>query len=48
MQLLERLSLPPALTKRTTAIRRQIESGIEEQAIPNLIDEIDDIISALG
>ena len=48
MQLLERLSLPPALTKRTTAIRRQIESGIEEQALPNLIDEIADIISALG
>jgi len=48
MQLLERLSLPPALTKRTTRIRRQIESGIEEQALPGLIDEIADIISALG
>jgi diguanylate cyclase len=48
MQLLERLSLPQALTKRTTAIRRQIESGIEEQALPGLIDEIADIISALG
>ena len=48
MQLLELLSLPPALTKRTTAIRRQIEAGIAEQALPGVIDEIADIISALG
>lgn len=47
-QLLERLSLPPALTKRTRAIRRQIENGIEDQALPKIIDEIADIVSALG
>jgi|GEM_PF-2237387 len=48
MQLLERLSLPPALTKKTTAIRRQIEGGIAEQDLPGVTDEIADIFSALG
>ncbi len=48
MQLLERLALPANLTKRTTQIRYQIQTGIEAQALPDVIDEIADIISALG
>lgn len=48
MQLLERLSLPPELTKRTTEIRRQIETGFGAQALPKVIDEIANIISTLG
>ena len=48
MQLLERLSLPKDLTKRTTKIRHQIQAGINEQDLPKVIDEIADIISALG
>lgn len=48
MQLLERLSLPAELSERTTKIRLLIEAGIEEQDLPKLIDDIADIISALG
>ena len=48
MQLLERLSLPAHLTKQTTKIRYRIQTGIEEQDLPSVIDEIADIISALG
>lgn len=48
MQLLERLSLPANLTKQTTRIRYQIQSGVDEQDLPSVIDEIADIISALG
>ena len=48
MQLLERLSLPASLTKKTTAIRRQIEKGVDEEDLPTIIDEIADIISMLG
>lgn len=48
MQLLERLSLPAELSERTTKIRLRIEAGIEEQDLPKLIDDIADIISALG
>ena len=48
MQLLERLSLPASLTKKTTAIRRQIEKGVDEEDLPTIIGEIADIISMLG
>jgi diguanylate cyclase len=48
MQLLERLSLPTNLTKRATKIRHHIQAGINEQHLPKVIDEIADIISALG
>jgi diguanylate cyclase len=48
MQLLERLSLPPSLAKKTTAIRRQIEKGVNDEDLPTIIDEIADIISMLS
>jgi len=48
LQLLERLSLPPALTKRTTTLRRKIEKGIDDHQLPTIIDDIADIISTLG
>jgi diguanylate cyclase len=48
MQLLERLSLPANLTKQTTKIRHQIQAGIDQQDLPHVVDEIADIISALG
>ncbi len=48
MQLLERFSLPVDLSKSATKIRHQIETGIEQQQLPNVINDIADIVSALG
>lgn len=48
MELLERLSLPTDLSKKATKIRHQIETGIDEAELPNIINEIADIVSTLG
>ena len=48
MQLLERLSLPADLSKKATKIRHQIEAGIEDKGLPQIINDIADIVSDLG
>jgi len=48
MQLLERLSLPPQLSKQATKLRLQLEQKISEEQLPQIIDEIADIVSKLG
>lgn len=48
MQLLERLSLPTDLSKKATQIRHQIENGLEDDDVPQVINAIADIISTLG
>lgn len=48
MQLLEQLSLPANLTKQTTRIRHKIQTGVDDEQLPTVIDEIADIISSLG
>jgi len=48
MQLLERLSLPPELSKKATNIRLEIEAGIEDSQIPKVISDIAEIVSSLG
>ena len=40
--------MPVNLAKQTTKIRHQIQAGLYEQDLPHNVDEIDDIISALG
>ncbi|NQZ53636.1 MAG: GGDEF domain-containing protein [Piscirickettsiaceae bacterium] len=48
MKLLEQLSLPVDLSKSATKIRHQIETGIEPQQLPEIINNIADIVNALG
>ena len=48
MQLLERLSLPADLSQQATRIRHHIEQGIDETELPQVINDIADIVSALG
>lgn len=48
MQLLERLSLPTDLSKQATKLRHKIENGIEETELPQVINDIADIVSQLG
>ena len=48
IELLERLSLPTDLSKKATKIRHKIESGIDNNQIPEIINEIADIVSTLG
>lgn len=48
MQLLERLSLPTDLSKQATTIRHQIETGIDNKHIPQIINDIANIVSDLG
>lgn len=48
MQLLEQLSLPANLTKRTTKIRHKIQTGLDDDQLPTIIDEIAEIIGSLG
>ena len=48
MQLLERLSLPDDLSKKATKIRLLIETGIDAQQLPQIINDIADIVSTLG
>lgn len=48
MQLLERLSLPPELSKQATKLRLQLEQKINEEQLPQIIDEIAEIVSQLG
>jgi diguanylate cyclase len=48
MQLLERLSLPPELSKQATKLRLQLEQEISDEQLPQIIDEIADIVSKLG
>lgn len=48
MDLLERISLPIDLNKKATNIRQQIETGIDDAALPAVINDIADIISTLG
>ena len=48
MQLLERLSLPTELSKQSTKLRLKLEKGIKEDELPQVINEIADIVSMLG
>lgn len=48
MQLLERLSLPTDLSKQATKLRLQLENGLTDDALPQVINEIADIVSSLG
>ncbi|MDH5591301.1 MAG: GGDEF domain-containing protein [Gammaproteobacteria bacterium] len=48
MQLLERLSLPDDLSKKATKIRLLIETGIDAQQLPQIINDIAEIVSTLG
>ncbi|RKZ88425.1 MAG: hypothetical protein DRQ39_02510 [Gammaproteobacteria bacterium] len=48
MQLLERLSLPAELSKKATSIRHKIETGIGDKQLPQIINDIADIVSDLG
>ena len=48
MQLLERLSLPTDLSKKATKIRHKIEAGIDDKQVPQIINDIADIVSDLG
>jgi diguanylate cyclase len=48
MQLLERLSLPSDLSKKATTIRHQIETGVDDKQLPQIINDIADIVSDLG
>ncbi len=48
LQLLERLSLPAELMKRTSDIRHKIISDSDDQQLPLIIKEITDIIHALS
>ncbi len=48
IELLERLSLPEALSKQATKIRHQIEHGISDTELPTVIITIADIVSSLG
>jgi diguanylate cyclase len=48
MALLERLSLPNDLSKKATKIRHSIETGIDDEQLPEIISDIADIISTLG
>lgn len=48
MQLLERLSLPTDLSKQATKLRLQLEKGLTDDALPQVINEIADIVSSLG
>ena len=48
MQLLERLSLPTDLSKQATKLRLQLEQGIDDEDLPQVINEIADIVSTLG
>lgn len=48
IELLERLSLPEALSKQATKIRHQIEHGVSDNELPGVITTIADIVSSLG
>ncbi len=48
MELLERLSLPTDLSKKATKIRHQIETGIDDEQLPQVISDIAEIVSTLG
>lgn len=48
MQLLERLSLPPELTAQATKLRLQLEQELTKEELPQVINEIADLVSALG
>ena len=48
MQLLERLSLPTDLSKQATKLRLKLEKGIDDEDLPQAINEIADIVSTLG
>jgi len=48
MELLERLSLPSDLSKKATKIRHQLETGIEDKQLPQIINDIAEIVSSLG
>jgi len=48
MELLERLSLPTDLSKKATKIRHQIETGIDDEQLPQIISDIAEIVSTLG
>ncbi len=48
IQLLEQLSLPPQLSKKASQIRQKIQEHITKEQLPNVIDDISDIISSLN
>ncbi|PHS23082.1 MAG: hypothetical protein COA83_10715 [Methylophaga sp.] len=48
MKLLERLSLPTDLSKMATKIRHDIEDGVADEQLPTVINNIAEIVSALG
>lgn len=48
MKLLEQWSLSADLSKSSTKIRHQIETGIEPQQLPEIINNIADIVNSLG
>jgi diguanylate cyclase len=48
MQLLERLSLPTDLSKQATQLRLKLEQGVNDEQLPQVINEIADIVSMLG
>ncbi|MBL1321656.1 MAG: diguanylate cyclase [Methylophaga sp.] len=48
MKLLERLSLPTDLSKMATKIRHDIEEGVADEQLPNVINNIAEIVSSLG
>jgi diguanylate cyclase len=48
MQLLERLSLPPELSKQATKLRLQLEQKLNDEQLPQVIDQIAEIVSQLG
>lgn len=48
MELLERFPLPTDLSKKATKIRHSIEDGISDQALPDVINSIAEIVSSLG
>jgi len=48
MQLLERLSLPPELSKQATQLRLQLEQQVTDEQLPHIIEKIADLVSKLG
>jgi diguanylate cyclase len=48
MQLLERLSLPPELSKQATKLRLQLDQKINDEQLPQIINEIAELVSKLG
>jgi diguanylate cyclase len=48
MELLERFSLPSELSKQATKIRHEIEDGITNVQLPNIINNIAEIVSSIG